>query len=255
MMNKICLSFSTSSMGLLQVTPKKYLSCYYHDLPRKLRSSWPTEQIFPMFLILEHKEQSILGSQAVPVWILFWKTSVWSLVLIFFRAKQKNLFSSLVFPSWICPALVIITTGEISSERFARSTKINSNVCACKMSLLWKNGGYTEILVKTSWCLCFKTVPMKIYFTIQYYYLLAIATNNVWFDLEDFVVFFLIDWYFIYCFNRNLCQPIYHKPIRKICTVYISNKLWLDPSVYIPSTKESRERVKTADLTVTFQHL
>lgn len=74
-------------MGLVQVTLKKYLTRYYHDLPRKLRSSWPMEQIFPMFLILEHKEQSILGSQAVPMWILFWKTSVWSLVFIFFQNK------------------------------------------------------------------------------------------------------------------------------------------------------------------------
>jgi len=47
--------------------------------------------------------------------------------------------------------------------------------------------------VKTSGCIPFKTLSMKIYFTIQYYCFLAIATNTVWFDLEDFVVFCLTD--------------------------------------------------------------
>lgn len=66
-------------MGLVQVFEE--VSYSYHKLPRKLRSSWPMELFFPMFTILEHKEQSILGSQVhIPMWILFRKTPVWSLV-------------------------------------------------------------------------------------------------------------------------------------------------------------------------------
>lgn len=67
MLNKICLSFSTSVTKVAQVVLEKYLTHLYHDLSCKLRFSWPVEQNFPVFLILEHEEQSILGSQAVPM--------------------------------------------------------------------------------------------------------------------------------------------------------------------------------------------
>lgn len=49
---------------------------------------------------------------------------------------------------------------------------------------------------------------------------LAVPSNAVWFDLEDFVVFFLVDPLFMYFFNSNLWQPIYHKPVSKIDCIH-----------------------------------